>query len=164
MIISARQLNIPPDYSVQIPYMAEGQDEPLARAITYTVRVVTSLSFSVSSLVNYLSAITPSPDFAQKAEIIQVLNTVFGHYPQSHDGIVSIGQNRHFFIDRSQQNAYNIPALSSGLEALRGYFQSVRPAISGLLLNVNVTHGVLFEPIALALLYPKLGTGNKVTL
>jgi eukaryotic translation initiation factor 2C len=164
MIVSAQQLNIPPDFSVQIPYMAEGQDEPLARAITYTVRVVTPLSFSVSSLVNYLSSVTPGPEFVQKAEIIQVLNAVFGHYPQSHDGIVSIGQNRRFSIDRSQQNAHNIRSLSGGLEALRGYFQSVRPATGGLLLNVNVTHGVFFEPIALALLYPKLGTSNKVTL
>jgi eukaryotic translation initiation factor 2C len=164
MIVSSRQLNIPPDFSVQIPYLAEGQDEPLAHAITYTVRIVTPLSFSVSSLVDHLSSVTAGPDFVQKAEIIQVLNAVFGHYPQSHDGIVSIGQNRHFSTDRGQQNAHNIRSLSGGLESLRGYFQSVRPATGGLLLNVNVTHGVFFEPIVLALLYPKLGTGNKITL
>jgi eukaryotic translation initiation factor 2C len=78
--------------------------------------------------------------------------------------VVSIGQNRHFSTDRSQQNAHNIRSLSGGLEALRGYFQSVRPATGGLLLNVNVTHGVFFEPISLALLFPKLVTGSKVTL
>jgi hypothetical protein len=164
MIISLRQLNIPADFSVQIPYVAEGQDEPLAHAITYTVRLVTPLTFSISSLVNYLSAVSPGPEFLQKAEVIQVLNVLFGHYPQSHDGVVSIGQNRHFSIDRSQQNAHNIRILSGGLEALRGYFQSVRSATGGLLLNINVTHGVFFEPTSLALLFPKLGTGNKITL
>jgi hypothetical protein len=164
MIVSSRPLNIPPDFSVQIPYLAEGQDQPLAHAITYTIRVVTPLSFSISSLVNHLSSVTPGPDFVQKAEIIQVLNAVFGHHPQSHDGVVSIGQNRHFSIDRSQQNAHNIRSLTGGLESLRGYFQSVRSATGGLLLNVNVTHGVFLEPITLSLLYPKLGTGNKITL
>jgi eukaryotic translation initiation factor 2C len=164
MIVSRGQLSIPNDFSVEIPYLAEGQDEPLERAITYTVRVVTPLTFSVSDLITYLSSVTPGADFVQKAEIIQVLNVLFGHYPQAHSGVVSIGQNRHFSTDRSQQNAHNIRNLSGGLEALRGYFQSVRPATGGLLLNVNVTHGVFFEPISLALLFPKLGTGNKITL
>jgi eukaryotic translation initiation factor 2C len=148
MIVSVRQLNIPPDYSVQIIYLAEGQEEPLPRAVTYTVRLVTPLTFSVSNLVNHLSSVNPSPDFVQKAEIIQVLNVLFGHYPQSHSGVVSIGQNRHFSVDHTQGNSHNIRNLSGGLEALRGYFQSVRSATGGLLLNVNVTHGVFFEPIS----------------
>ena len=163
-IVSTRPLNIPNDYTVQIPYMAEGQDEPLTRAVTYTVRIVTPLSFSVSSLVSHLQSTTAGPDFTQKAEIIQVLNAVFGNYPQGHNGVVSIGQNRHFSIDRSTQNAHNIRSLDGGLESLRGYFQSVRPATGGLILNVNVTHGVFLEPILLSLSYPKLGTGNKPTL
>ena len=164
MIVSLGPLSIPNDFSVQIPYLAEGQDEPLARAVTYSVRVVTPLTFSVSNLVNHLSSVAPGPQFDQKVEIIQVLNVLLGHYPQAHTGVVSIGQNRHFSVDRGQANAHNIRNLSGGLEALRGYFQSVRPATSGLLLNVNVTHGVFFEPISLALLFPKLGTGNKITL
>ena len=163
-IVSPRPLNIPADFSVPIQYMAEGQDEPLARAIIYTVRVVTPLSFSVSGLVSYLSAVNPGPNHLQKAEIVQVLNAVFGHHPQSQDGVVSIGQNRHFSLDRSQSNAHNIRELTGGLEALRGYFQSVRPATSGLLLNVNVTHGVFLEPIRLDLIFPKLGSGNRLTL
>jgi eukaryotic translation initiation factor 2C len=144
--------------------MAEGQDEPLDRAPTYTVRVITPLSFSVSGLVSYLSAVNPEPNNLQKAEIVQVLNAVFGHHPQSKDGVVSIGQNRHFSLDRSQANAHNIRELTGGLEALRGYFQSVRPATGGLLLNVNVTHGVFLEPIRLDLIFPKLGSGNRLTL
>jgi hypothetical protein len=163
-IVSPRPLNIPADFSVTIPYMAEGQDEPLARAITYTVRVVTPLSYSVSDLVNYLSAVNPGPNYLQKAEVVQVLNAVFGHHPHSQDGVVSIGQNRHFSLDRSQSNFHNIQQLGGGLESLRGYFKSVRPATGGLLLNVNVTHGVFLEPVSLDQIFPKLGTGNKITL
>lgn len=161
-IISTRPLNIPPNFTAQITYMAEGEDVPLARATTYTVRVVTPLSFSVSNLVSHLASPNPSPGYNQKAEIIQVLNAVFGHHPQSHNGVVSIGQNRHFSLDRG--NPSNIQVLGGGLESLRGYFQSVRPATGGLLLNVNVTHGVFIEPGLLSSLFSKLGTGNKDTL
>jgi eukaryotic translation initiation factor 2C len=164
MIVSPQPLNIPDGFSVQIPYLAEGQDEPLARATTYTVRVVTPLSFAVSDFINYLSTVSAGPAFSQRAEIIQVLNAVFGHHPQSHNVVVSIGQNRHFSLDRSQNNRHNIQILGGGLESLRGYFQSIRPATGGLLLNVNVTHGVFFEPLSLAELFPKLGTGNRVSL
>jgi eukaryotic translation initiation factor 2C len=72
MIISSRPLNILNEYSIGIPYLAEGQDEPLACAITYTVKVVTPLSFSVSDLISYLSAVNPGPNYLQKAEIVQV--------------------------------------------------------------------------------------------
>lgn len=160
MIISPRILAIPDGFTVQIPYKAEGQDEPLERAITYTVRVVTPLTFSVSGLCSYLATANADHDFAQKAEIIQVMNAVFGSHPQSHDGMTSVGPSRHYSLDRSQANANNIAALGGGLEALRGYFQSVRPATGGLLLNVNVTHGVFLEPVRLDFLYVKLGTGN----
>jgi eukaryotic translation initiation factor 2C len=149
MIISSRPLNILSEYSIGIPYLAEGQDEPLASAITHTVRVVTPLSFSVSDLVSYLCAVNWGPSYLQKAEIVQVLNALFGHYSQAHDSVVSIGQNRHFSLDRSQQNAHR-------------YFQSVRPATSGLLFNINVTGGIFLEPIRLGELFPKFG--NKVIL
>ncbi|TVY52831.1 Protein argonaute 1B [Lachnellula cervina] len=165
MIIARNPLGIQDGHTVQIPYLAEGQDEPLARAVTYTVRVITPLSFSISDLTAFLSTTNPNaPPFTQKAEAIQVLNVLFGHYPQVHDGVVSIGQNRHFSINRGQANAHNITVLGGGLESLRGYFQSVRPATGGILLNVNVTHGVFIEPLSLDLLYGRLGSGNKLTL
>jgi len=164
MIISKKTLNIPNDYSVEIPYLAEGHDEVQARAVTYTVRVVTPLTFSVSDLVNHLSSGDASSSFGPKAETIQVLNAVFGHHPQSHDRAVSTGQNRHFSLDRSQANRHNVHVLGGGLESLRGFYQSVRTASAGILLNVNVTHGVFLEPETLDRLYPKLGTANRVTL
>jgi len=164
MIISTKNLNLPPGYTVQIPYRKEGEDEPPARAVTYNVRVITPLTYLVSDLIKFLASQNPQPPYTQKAEVIQMMNAVFGCYPQAHPGVTSIGQNRHFALDRSQQNAHNIHVLGGGLESLRGYFLSARPATGGLLLNVNVTHGVFFEPDRLDTLYPKLGTGNKTTL
>lgn len=163
ILIARQRLDIPDDYTVQIQYREEGQDEPLERSTKYHVRVVTPTTLAVSDLVDHLSSSAGST-FAQKAEVIQGLNVLLGHQPQSAASIVSIGQNRHFSIDRSPRNRYDIQDLDGGLESLRGYFQSVRPATGGILLNVNVTHGIFLEPIRLSLLYPRLGTGNKVTL
>lgn len=161
MIISSKPLGITIPHQVSITYLAEGQDEPLERAITYTARVITPLTFSVSDLVNFLSSTNPGPGYHQKAEIIQVMNAVFGSHPNAHSEVRSIGQNRHFSIERTERNRYNIKDLGGGLESLRGYFQSVRAATGGLLLNVNVTHGVFLQPELLSSLYPKLGSGDK---
>ncbi|CZT04105.1 related to argonaute like post-transcriptional gene silencing protein QDE-2 [Rhynchosporium agropyri] len=165
MIISTKKLAIPDNFTVQIKYKKEDEDEPLERAPVYTIRVSTPLTFLVSDLVKFLASPNPGIQFPQKADIIQVLNALFGHHPQSLDRITSMGGNRHYLKDHSQANAHNIYVLGGGLEALRGYFQSVRPATGGLLLNVNVTHGVFFQPERLDVLYPRLGgTGNKVKL
>ena len=146
MIITKEALKITDGYTVEIPYAEEGNDEPLAKAIVYKVRVVTPLSFSISALVKFLGDPSPSAKFAHKVEAIQVMNALLGHHPQSKHGIVSIAHSRHYANDHSQANRQNIKQLGGGLEALRGYFQSVRAATGGLLLNVNVTHGVFLEP------------------
>lgn len=162
LLIARQRLDIPDGYTVEIKYREEGQDEPLERATNYQVRIVTPTTLAVSDLVSHLSSANVD-SFAQKAEVIQGLNVLLGHHPQSNAG-VSIGQNRYFSIDRSPGNMINIQDLDGGLESLRGYFQSVRPATGGILLNVNVSHGVFLVPIRLSLLYPRLGTGNKITL
>jgi hypothetical protein len=164
MVIALQPLNIQDGEVIDIVYRAEGQDDPLERAVTYHVRFVTPTPIDVGAFINLLTATSTTPAFPQQLETIQALNVLLGHQPQANDGVVSIGRNRHFSIDRSHQNTRNIQILGGGMEALRGYFQSVRPATGGLLLNVNVTHGVFFEPIPLSQLMPKMGTGNKVTL
>jgi hypothetical protein len=164
LLIAREPLDIPDGYTVQIQYRADGQDEALERATTYQVRVVTPTTLAVSDLISHLSSTDAGSTFAQKEEIIQSLNTLMGYHPQTHGGIVSIGQNRHFSIDRSQGNQHNIRALGGGLESLRGFYQSARAATGGILLNINVTHGVFLEPIRLDVIYPRLGTGNKTTL
>lgn len=164
IIISLNPLNIQDGYTESIVYLADGQDEPLANAVTYTIRIVSPTSLDVAALVNHLRATGPTPGYTQQLETVQALNILLGHTPQANEGVVSIGQNRHFSVDRSQGNLPNIKILGGGLESLRGYFQSLRTATGGLLLNVNVTHGVFLEPIQLNLLIPKMGTGNMLTL
>lgn len=154
MVVSKTPLNIPADFVTQITYRAEGQDEPLERAITYKIRVVTPTTLAVGEFVKHLSATSSSgPQFLSGLEVIQGLNALLGHQAKQDAGVVSIGQNRHFATDHSQGNAHNIRVLGGGLEAIRGYFQSARPATGGILLNINVTHGVFFQPIRLDMMY-----------
>jgi hypothetical protein len=162
MIISSRPLDIPADYSIQIPYRSEGETESLPRAVTYTVRIIRPLSFSVSDLVNFLSSTAPGARFEHKAEVIQVLNAVLGHHPHAQPNLITVGQNKYFSKDRSERNRRNIAHLGVGLESLRGYFQSVRPATGGLLLNVNVIHGVFIQPDRLDRLFPLLLRTEKI--
>jgi eukaryotic translation initiation factor 2C len=162
LIISTKPLTIPSPYQVSILYRAEGHDVPLGSAVTYSVRVITPLTFSVSNLVNVLAA--PNPGFAQKAEIIQVMNAIYGNHAHANPSVCTIGQNRHFSLDRNTANRHNIKDLGGGLESLRGYFQSVRPATSGLLLNVNVTHGVFLQAGPLYALFQRLESKNKLVL
>lgn len=164
MIISRQPLAVQAGHTVDITYRGYGEDEPLANSTLYRVRVITPLSLGVTDLVNYLGATAAGTPFAHNLEVTQALNVVFGHHPQSDDGTTSIAGNRHFSLDRRAQNGPNIHILGGGLESLRGYYQSIRAATGGILLNVNVTHGVFLEPLRLDLLFSKMGTGNRLTL
>ena len=164
MVIARQPLNIQDGYTIEMEYRADGEEEPLANATTYNIRVVTPLSLAVADLVSYLRSTTSGQAFPHKLEVIQGLNVLFGHYAQISDTAASVAGNRHFSLDRSTQNARNIQVLGGGLESLRGYFQSARPATGGILLNINVTHGVFLEPLRLDVLFPRMGTGNRLTL
>lgn len=160
MIIAKKSLGFPDGHEFEISYSEEGHDEPLENAKKYIIRVVSPLSFSVSDFINHLSSINVNSAFVHSLETIQVLNAVFGHFPQSHDGVVSVGQNRHF-ASKPDGIGFHSWDLDGGLVSLRGYFQSVRPATGGLILNVNAVHGVFFEPLRLDYLFAKLGPNNK---
>lgn len=132
LIISRQPLNIPDDYQISIPYRAEAEDDPLPNAATYTVRVVTPTPIAVAELVKYLSATNPGPAFPGKEDLLHALNALLAHYPAAHDAVTTVGGNKHYSISRSQQNAHNIWPIGGGIEALRGFYQSVRPATGGL--------------------------------
>ncbi|CAG8976256.1 hypothetical protein HYALB_00009431 [Hymenoscyphus albidus] len=164
MVISKQALQIPDGWTTEIKYRADGEDEPLERASTYTVRAVAPISVSVADFQKHLCEVNPGPKFELRSDFIQVLNIIFNHHPQAQDDLVTAGRNPFFALSRQQTNAHNITVLGGGLESLRGFYQSVRPATGGLLLNVNVSHGVFLQPDRLDVLFPKLGSGDKTIL
>lgn len=163
LVISRNPLNIADGFQVDIPYRGEGEDEPLLNALTYTVRVVAPSPIPVSELVKYLSSTTPGPAMPGKEELLNALNALLAHSPVSNDAVASVGP-KHFSIDRSQKNSHNIYVIGGGIESLRGFYQSVRPATGGLILNVNVAHGIFLQPERLDVLLPRLGSGNRIIL
>jgi hypothetical protein len=162
LIISPRPLDIPNGFQTTIIYRAEGEDDPSPNATTFAVRVVAPSSIPVSELLKYLSATNPSPAFPGKDELLSALNALLAFYPVAHDDISNVGP-KHFSVVGDRPSSHNIRDIGGGIEALRGYFQSVRPATGGLL-NVNVTHGIFLRPEPLDKLFPLLGTGSKQTL
>lgn len=117
-----------------IRYRLEDEVEPSPKARTYQVRVVAVGSVDVAPLLRYLSSPAAGGPLPGKDEIIQALNIVFGHHPKTNRGVLSIGANKHFTLGRDAET-YD---LSGGLTALKGFFVSVRPATSRLLMNIQV--------------------------
>jgi eukaryotic translation initiation factor 2C len=82
---------------------------------------------SVQELVRNLAQ--PSSNYPLKLETIQALNVIMGHGPGS---------------DRSHPQVQIAP-LGGGLDALRGYFTSVRTSVNRILVNVNVATGAFYK-------------------
>lgn len=132
--------------NLEIVYRSEGEDVPSDRAVVYVVKIEHDQGYPVGPLLNWLRSPDPTNAYGTQLEMIQSLNTLMGHWPQSNPGITSVGGSKHFpFVDPAAVT-YN---LGEGLIALRGYFKSVRLATGRILLNVNVSHAVVLPAVRL---------------
>lgn len=145
MLVSAGDIGLPlnqeKQYSVQ--YRAEGEEdiEPLDPKI-YRIRLQKTGEFSVSDLLNYLNSTDANAVLLSKEEIITALNIVVGHWPKTNPDLVTVGSNKHIGIS---QALIERGPISAGLEVLRGFFISVRPATTRLLLNVQVKNIACYQ-------------------
>lgn len=157
MLLSlARLPNVPRD--TVIPFRGEGEDNPPATPANYRITIQETGTLLVSQFLDYLkSARTDTSPFPQRYEVLQALNTIIGHFPQLRSDLVTIGQNKHFRV-----NPADSADLGGGLQALRGFFKSVRPATNRLLLNVNVSHAVCFAPLRLDTLMGQLNLRHNL--
>lgn len=138
------------DVEVEVPYRAELEDDPKPVSSPYRVRVQFTGEMNIDGLVNHLRSVQPDPNFRldNKLQIIQTLNVLLGHCPQSDPLTTTIASNKHFFFGTGQVgNRHAVECdLGKGLTALRGYFRSARPSTGRILVNVNVSHAVFFRP------------------
>ena len=117
---------------------------------TYTVRIgKTSPVLEISELKKFLASTTAVAPLSDRESMIQALNIIFGHHAKSSRTISMIGGNKAF--NNARQLAEK-EALRDGLEAIRGYFLSVRLATFRTIVNVNVCHGAFYEAIKLPIL------------
>lgn len=148
----------------QVQYRSEDEDEPSQNAKTYRLRLQGTGALSVSELIDYLTSSQASALFGSKDEIIQALNIVMGHYPKAVSSIFSVGANKHFELAQAASEKFS---LGAGLQAVRGFFISVRSATSRILLNIQVKHAACYEEGPLGRLmsvYLAQNGGNMVKL
>ncbi|KAM3416787.1 hypothetical protein BST61_g8379 [Cercospora zeina] len=100
-------------------------------------------SFSPREMVQYLKSTSSGALYAGRAELLQLLNVIVAKAPNEMGNVRSVGGNK--FYPYGGHPGVEFQDLGGGLEALRGYFSSVRPAISRLLVNINVTSGAFFK-------------------
>jgi len=128
------------DVTVVIAYRAEDEDEPRRSATSYSVRISYTNELSVDDLTRYLRATNVSASCDNKQQLIQAFNIFLNHFAKSSRDTGTIGSSRAFPL-RPGAPRRN---LGKGLIAIRGFFASVRPATSRILVNVNVTHAAFY--------------------
>ncbi|KAL1959673.1 hypothetical protein VTO42DRAFT_1259 [Malbranchea cinnamomea] len=153
LICRDRLVEKPSTFTVK--YREEGQETFPQNAKTYLLRVTTGGNVPVPALLEYLSFQGSNLTIENKDAILQALNIVLGHHPKSQPEVVTVGANRHYYTKTDERFD-----LKWGLEALKGYFMSVRPATGRLLLNVQVKHAAFYKPGRLEDAVTAFGTTN----
>ncbi len=139
-----------------IAFRAQGEDDPPTNPAKYTICIKETGTVLVSQYHESLSSANLNdPGFVQRDEVLQALNTTVGHYAHIRPDLVTFGQNRHYAIDPA-----DYVNLTKGLQGLRGFYISFRPATGRILLNVNVSHSVCFESMKLDTLLRSLGKSD----
>ncbi|KAE8354848.1 ribonuclease H-like domain-containing protein [Aspergillus coremiiformis] len=147
-IISRQRLSQTNNETVlRVVYRGEKEDEVAQDAVQYTIRILYTNTLRVSQLIEYLI----STDFSQyddKLPMIQALNILLNHHPQTSADLTSRGDttraNRTFpLVDKAPPSEKS--SLAGGLTAIRGFFSSVRLAACRVLVNVNVSHAAFYN-------------------
>lgn len=143
-----------------VQYRAEGEDDPLPEAQAYQVRVEETGTLTVSELTDYLTSTNVSAVYADKQPMLQALNIFLGHHAKTSSAIATVGSSKSYSLGQNTPR-YN---LKGGLTAVRGFFSSVRVAACRILVNVNVSHGVFYNPIPLDQLIDQYGSAKGFNL
>jgi eukaryotic translation initiation factor 2C len=112
------------------------------RKNTTTVLVEDIGTVSVQELLKDLAQ--PTSNYPLKLETIQALNVIMAHGPGSDANITVASGNKFYPFGNHPQ--LQVAPLGGGLQAVRGYFSSVRTSVNRLLVNVNVATGAFYKP------------------
>ncbi|KAJ4387602.1 hypothetical protein N0V93_008198 [Gnomoniopsis smithogilvyi] len=127
---------------IRVAYKSEGEDEPLQHAQTYTVPLRLTKTLTFADLIADLTSTNPAGQGKSKLEFIQGLNILLNHHAKTNDSLVTIGSNKTFVWEDSEDNATD---LGQGLKAMRGFITSVRAATNRILVNINVSHAAFYQ-------------------
>lgn len=96
---------------------------------------------SVKDMLSDLSQ--PTSNYPLKLETIQALNVIMAHGPSSEKNIATAGGNKFYPFGSHPQ--VQLTDLGGGLQAVRGYFGSVRTSVSRIIFNLNVATGAFYK-------------------
>jgi eukaryotic translation initiation factor 2C len=125
---------------------AEAKDEPervkqARRRNTHQALVEDIGTVSVKDLLSDLSQ--PTSNYPLKLETIQALNVIMAHGPSSERNIATANGNKFYPFGNHPQ--VQLADLGGGLQAVRGYFGSVRTGVNRILFNLNVATGAFYK-------------------
>ncbi|KAI9044769.1 putative RNA interference and gene silencing protein (Qde2) [Aspergillus affinis] len=145
-----------PQYDVR--YRSEHEDEYLENPDVYRTTTQFTGTLSPSDLLAYLTSTNPAAAFGSKYDTLQAINIVLGHHPKTNSAITSVGANKHFGIGQGLQVKED---LGNGIEALRGFFVSVRTATARLLVNVQVKYVACYQAAPLGFVIDRFRGGSR---
>ncbi|KAJ3789398.1 argonaute-like protein [Lentinula aff. detonsa] len=142
-LIAARKL--PEPLSVRVLFYEEDEQAPPAQGRKeYTLDFKFVQNLDTSFLLQYLAGKPQNMDY-DIMPIVTALNLVLSAHPsRPNQGGVMVGGNKFFWPGSSP-----LP-LGGGVEAMRGFYSSVRPSYNQLMVNVNVCTTAFYEPGNLA--------------
>ena len=100
---------------------------------------------TILQLNGFLTSTESGAQYDLKEPMLQALNILFGHYAKSTPTTTMVGGNRAFANDQDDDRGFLGPII----EAVRGYFLSVRLCSSSSMVNVNVSHSAFYKAIPL---------------
>jgi eukaryotic translation initiation factor 2C len=99
--------------------------------------------FSLAELVRALGAVQSGAWFGGQGDVVQLLNIIIGKAPNDTANVYCLGQNKYY-------PGVNSPLMESvditgGLQAIRGYYASVRTSSNRILVNLNVASAAFYK-------------------
>ncbi|KAG9518652.1 Piwi-domain-containing protein, partial [Aureobasidium melanogenum] len=100
--------------------------------------------FSLADLVRALQAVQAGAWFGAQGDVVQLLNIVLSKVPNDTPNVYSLGQNKYYpGVGSPLMEQVDI---TGGLQALRGYYTSVRTSSNRILVILNVASAAFYKP------------------
>jgi len=145
-----------------LPAKTEDDSERLVqhrKKSTYRVLVEEGGSYSLQDLLKDLAQ--PTSTYPLKLETIQALNIIMAYGPSSDANVATATGNKFYPFGNHPQ--LQVSNLGLALQAVRGYFSSVRTSVNRILVNVNVATGAFYKPGPLLELMKERGIPSNVS-
>lgn len=128
------------DQTINVAYFPETENEPGLEPSICHVEIKRTDTLVVRQFLNALS--NPRESYAQKEPMLHALNIMLHHFPNS-SGDIAVAGTGVFPLSGEISVAQE---LGGGLQALRGFFSSVRPATGRVLANINIAWKAFYKP------------------